>query len=102
MENCTLCGSELLQPSQGITLGDGGTIFECPQCGKFIISFQNNSDSSWSSIYQPNKHLIAGYLFETRNSTKKETVIINRWKIEEILKSPHIPRKSQDKKVKIL
>lgn len=98
MENCTLCENELIVPIQG----GGGIHYNCPQCGEFFVPYSTTSDISSRELFEANKHLIAGFFFETRNRDTEGFVSLDRWKITEILQSSFIPISTQSKKVKIL
>jgi predicted RNA-binding Zn-ribbon protein involved in translation (DUF1610 family) len=100
MRNCYFCKSEILScDSSGKTTYDETAgpkqIFDCPQCGKFIIY------SNWVRDIEPYKDIVAGYLLETKKN-RESFLEIDGPMVDSIKNSPLIPRDSSSKILKLL
>lgn len=85
MPNCNYCGS-LATSDWRMSPGEPHSFVDCPQCGTY------NLYASGVSASENYKTIVAGYLFETKESRNGHILEINKQTIEEILSSPLVPR----------
>ena len=95
-DKCPICDSSV---TPRINSNAGLELYICPQCGMYQYFPQN------SGVNSGNRHLIAGYLFETRKEAELQRIDMRQIcgeKIKNLLSSSIIPKTSMQYLDKIL
>jgi len=95
-DKCPICDSSV---TPMINANAGLELYFCPQCGMYQY-FPNDS-----GVNSGNRHLIAGYLFETRKEAELQRIDMRQIcgeKVKNLLSSPIIPKTSMQYLDKIL
>lgn len=92
---CIICGSTAAK-----SFDRGVFYYECPNCGKFIVShdFEDRDVDIHEKIAN---HLLSGYIREQNEYGKEDTLITNK-NVFDILNSPLIPKSIKEKELKFL
>lgn len=99
MAKCPVCGED--GASEILIEESNNVVYICPNCGKFVL------DKAFGGFNSSNRHLIAGYLYETQDDS-----FINHWfprihhlngeDTAKILSSPLVPKTHMQRLDKLL
>ena len=99
--DCFICGNRAIETDR--QHGHVGSSYACENCGKYSLSYElfTNGDPEPITVIHMYKHLLSGYLREC-TERNLELGMIRTDNLSAFIKNRFIPKKMEDKTIKML